>query len=442
MSRDGLATDTPVPPGTLFNERYEVGEEIGRGGMGIVYLGVDTRLDRKVAIKVLPEAFSTDHEIIARFDREARAMAVLDHPNVVPVYDTGRQGYFNYFVMKFLEGRTVADHLEDVRADRAELYTPEQVRQIIMQACRGLGHAHEKGMVHRDVKPGNIMVGSEGRVTIMDFGIVKAPVGGEALTRTGIVFGTPEYMAPEQAQGEGDPRPESDLYSLGVVAYEMLTGDPPFDGSTPFSLVIKHIKEPPPPLVEKRADLDEAFQEVIFTAMAKAPGDRFPDAEAMRLALEALAAPALHQSGSLPPSMITGDMLRQSPGDEIPIRGTGDHRVVHTSSPPMVRPRSAEPEAEPPPASSGRRRPPPPVSVVRNSPERARDEGPAVLEDRAGYYRRVVTRDPEAESRRQQRHVIIAVSVVMALALIAAGIAMFSGPVEPPDAPPEAPAEP
>ncbi len=441
MSHAGLAPDTPVPPGTRFNERYEVLEEIGRGGMGIVYLGRDTRLDRKVAIKVLPEAFSTDDEIIARFDREARAMAVLDHPNVVPVYDTGRQGHFNYFVMKFLDGHTVAERLEDYRADKGTLYTPEEVRQIIMQACRGLGHAHKKGMVHRDVKPGNIMVGPEGHVTIMDFGIVKAPVGGEALTRTGIVFGTPEYMAPEQAQGEGDPRPESDLYSLGVVAYEMLTGDPPFDGSTPFSLVIKHIKEPPPPLVERRPELDEAFQDVIFTALAKDPGERFPDAEAMRVALESL---ALRNRGvSLPPSLITGEMLRQSGSAEIPMRGTDGHRIIHTSSPamPAVRPPTPAPAPAPATPTGPRRRPPPPVAVVRNGPRGAADDGPAVLEDRAGYYKRLVTRDPEAEHRRQQRRVLLIAGVIVALALVAAGIALFSAPVDPPP-PADAPGSP
>ncbi len=438
MSGQDLAPDTPVAPGTRFNDRYEVLEEIGRGGMGIVYLGRDVRLDRKVAIKVLPEAFSTDDEIIARFDREARAMAALDHPNVVPVYDTGRQGCFNYFVMKFLEGRTVADRLEDLRADKAEPYTVEEVRQVVMQACRGLGHAHKKGMVHRDVKPGNIMVGPEGHVSIMDFGIVKAPVGGEALTRTGIVFGTPEYMAPEQAQGEGDPRPESDLYSLGVVAYEMLTGDPPFDGSTPFSLVIKHIKEPPPPLIERRADLDEGFQDVIFTALAKDPGERFPDAEAMRVALEALARPpAPGNRASLPPSMITGEMLRQSGGAEIPTRGTGDHRIVHTSSPPA---RAAHPPTPAPrPTESKRRRPPPPVAVVRNAPRRAPDEGLAVLEDRAGHYRRLPTRAAEAEQHARQQWMLIALSVVVALALVAAGIALFGAPTPPP---PEAPGDP
>ncbi|MCB9527999.1 MAG: serine/threonine protein kinase [Myxococcales bacterium] len=404
---------TPVPPGTLFDERYEVGAEIGRGGMGVVYLGRDTRLDRRVAIKVLPEAFSTDDEIIARFAREARAMAALDHPNVVPVYDTGRQGHFHYFVMKYLDGRTVADRLDDLRAGKAPPYTLAEVRDIVMQVCRGLGHAHARGMVHRDIKPGNIMVSPDGRATLMDFGIVKAPIGGEALTRTGIVFGTPEYMAPEQAQGETPPSPAADLYSLGAVAYEMIGGDPPFTGSTPFSLVIKHIKEPPPSLIARRSDLDAAFQDVIFRALQKEPADRFPSAEAMHDALGALVpGPRI----TLPPTAVSGEIIRQAAVAEIPTRGTGEAPAVRASSPPG----RARPVAPHPP-----RRPGPPAVVHADTGGRARPEaGPAVLEDRAGYYTSMVTRDPKlaAESRRR-RALLIGGAILLLLAI---AIAVFA----------------
>lgn len=415
----GSGPATPVPPGTLFDERYEVQAEIGRGGMGIVYRGLDTRLDRQVAIKVLPEAFSTDDEIIARFAREARAMAALDHPNVVPVYDTGRQGHFHYFVMKYLPGRTVADRLDDVRAGKTSPYGIEEVRDIVMQVCEGLGHAHDRGMVHRDIKPGNIMVSPEGRATLMDFGIVKAPVGGEALTRTGIVFGTPEYMAPEQAQGETPPSPAADLYSLGAVAYEMLGGDPPFTGSTPFSLVIKHIKEPPPSLMTRREDLDGAFQDVIFTALAKEPGERYPSAEAMRQALEALAPPIRN---TLPPAGVSGEMIRMAPLAEIPTRGTGENPAVRVSTggfgPRSNAPPASDPPGAPSPPSESIRRPASPAVVRSKRPSAPSATGPALLEDRAGYYKKMVTRDPQlaAESRRR-RQLLIGGAVLFAIAV-------------------------
>ena len=443
------SSGTPVPPGTLFDERYEVQSEIGRGGMGIVYMGRDTRLARRVAIKVLPEAFSTDDEIIARFAREGRAMAALDHPNVVPVYDTGRQGHFHYFVMKYLEGRTVADHLDDVRAGRASPYPLTAVRDIVMQVCRGLGHAHSRGMVHRDIKPGNIMVSPDGRATLMDFGIVKAPVGGELLTRTGIVFGTPEYMAPEQAQGETPPSPPADLYSLGAVTYEMIGGEPPFSGSTPFSLVIKHIKEPPPPLLHRRLDLDPAFQDVIFKALEKEPADRFASAEAMHDALAALGSPS---RTALPPALVSGEMIRQAPVVQIPVRGTGERAAVAgaapgasrsasglpvSSVPTSIPPASAPPGAGPPGAGlpgsvpPGRARPvaspplrrPGPPAVVHTEPgaRKPTEAGPAMLEDRAGYYTSMVTRDPKrvAETRRR-RALLIGGAVLLALAIVVA----------------------
>lgn len=452
---------TPVPPGTLFDARYEVQSEIGRGGMGIVYMGRDTRLARRVAIKVLPEAFSTDDEIIARFAREARAMAALDHPNVVPVYDTGRQGHFHYFVMKYLEGRTVADRLDDVRAGRASPYPLTAVRDIVMQVCRGLGHAHSRGMVHRDIKPGNIMVSPDGRATLMDFGIVKAPVGGEVLTRTGIVFGTPEYMAPEQAQGETPPSPPADLYSLGAVTYEMIGGEPPFSGSTPFSLVIKHIKEPPPPLLPRRLDLDPAFQDVIFKALEKEPADRFASAEDMHDALAALGSPS---RTALPPALVSGEMIRQAPVGQIPVRGTGERAVVAGAVPGAARsgsglpvtslpgsesggsnaglpgsasasgglPRSGPPGASlpgsgppgrvRPVASAPLRRPGPPAVVHPEASARSAPEpGPALLEDRAGYYTSMITRDPKrlAESRRR-RALLIGGGLLVVLAIVIA----------------------
>ena len=272
--------------GTVFDGKYEVLGEVARGGMGIVFRGVDRSLGRPVAIKVLLKRFNSDAESVARFRREARAMAALDHPNIVPVYAIGNEYELHYFVMKFITGWTVAERLKRVRLGLSDPFSPEEVRLGLIQVCRGLSHAHLKGLIHRDIKPSNIMISASGHVTIMDFGIVKE-TNDDSLTKTGIVFGTPDYMAPEHAQGH-PPSAATDLYSLGIVAYEMLAGEQPFSGSTPFSLVLKHIKEPPPPLIDRRPDVDIAFQDILFRATEKAPEDRYPTASAMMHALESL----------------------------------------------------------------------------------------------------------------------------------------------------------
>ena len=253
--------------GTVFDSKYEVLGEIARGGMGIVYRGTDQSLGRSVAIKVLLSQFNSDAESVARFRREARAMAALDHPNVVPVYAIGHELELHYFVMKFLAGWTVSERLKRVRLGLAEPFTQEECRGCLIQLCRGLEHAHRRSLIHRDIKPSNIMIGPDGHTTIMDFGIVKEAAD-DSLTKTGIVFGTPDYMAPEHAQGK-PPSPATDLYSLGIVAYEMLTGQQPFKGSTPFSMVLKHIKEPPPPMIERCPDINPMFQDIIFRAIEK-----------------------------------------------------------------------------------------------------------------------------------------------------------------------------
>ncbi len=279
--------NNPVMLGAVFDGKFKILSELGRGGMGIVYRGKDTSLGRFVAIKVLPEKFNTETEIISRFKKEAQAMARLDHPNIVPVYAIGQQENFHYFAMKHLEGETIAQLLDRMRL-RNERFSSKEVRSIIIQICKGLDHAHNQGLIHRDIKPGNIMLSPEGHATIMDFGIVKEQAGDDNLTRTGLVFGTPEYMAPEQAQGLAPPGPTTDLYSVGVVAYEMLKGTPPFEGDTPFSVVFKHIKDPPPPLIGHIPGIDPDLQKIIFRALEKDPSQRFTQAREMWEALELL----------------------------------------------------------------------------------------------------------------------------------------------------------
>ncbi|MEE2757157.1 MAG: serine/threonine-protein kinase [Myxococcota bacterium] len=272
--------------GVTLEGKYEILSEVARGGMGIVYRGIDQSLGRPVAIKVLFKRYNSDNESVERFRREARAMASLDHPNIVPVYAIGHEYGVHYFVMKFLTGWTVSERLKRHRLGLADPFGIEEVRDVLIQLCSGLDHAHRRSLIHRDIKPGNIMIAPDGHTSIMDFGIVKES-DNDTLTKTGIVFGTPDYMAPEHAQGQ-PPSPETDLYSLGIVAYEMLTGEQPFRGGTPFSLVLKHIKEPPPPLIERRKDLHQQFQDVIFKVLEKKPEDRYSSAQQMAEALRSL----------------------------------------------------------------------------------------------------------------------------------------------------------
>src|SRR6266404_1693502 len=262
-----------------LTEEYDVVEELGRGGMAIVFKARERQLERDVAIKVLPFSLAFDKEFVERFQREARTSAKLEHPSIIPIYRVGKSGRVIYFVMKFLRGKP----LSSVLAARGTLPPPE-IRQILVQVARALAYAHKSGIVHRDIKPDNIMFDEHGLAVVTDFGIAKAASGGK-LTGTGMSIGTPHYMSPEQARAQGlDGR--SDIYSLGVVAYQSLTGRVPFDGEDSFSIGYKHIMEeiPTPPL--ETYDQRTVF-EIIRKMMAKAPDERFQSADDLVQVLEA-----------------------------------------------------------------------------------------------------------------------------------------------------------
>ncbi|HEU4828035.1 MAG TPA: TonB family protein [Gemmatimonadales bacterium] len=274
----GEITDFDLVREALANE-YEVLEELGRGGMAFVYRARDRQLERQVAIKVLPFTFAFDAEFVERFQREARTSAQLEHPNIIPIFRVGQTGRVIYFVMKYLRGGSLASAL----ADRRTLSPPE-IRRILIEAGRALGYAARQGVVHRDIKPDNIMFDEFGQSVLTDFGIAKA-ASGQRLTGTGMSIGTPHYMSPEQARAQAtDGR--SDLYSLGVVAYQCLTGRVPYDGEDSFSIGYKHITEPiPTPML---ASIDERrLFEVIRRMLAKEPGDRFQDCDELVTALQA-----------------------------------------------------------------------------------------------------------------------------------------------------------
>lgn len=258
--------------------KYVILEEIGRGGMGAVYKARDIELDRIVAIKVLSPYLVREPHLVQRFMREARLAANLDHPNIVAIYNIGGEGGYYYFVMKYLEGRP----LKEMIAQRGPLPLDEVV-QLVRQLVSALDYAHQQNLVHRDVKPGNVIVGPDGHATLTDFGLAKV-VESMKLTASGETIGTLEYMAPEQARGETSPA--SDIYSLGVMTYEMLTGRLPFQGTNQATLLYQHLHEPPPPPHRWNPTIPPEVEQVVLKAMAKEPAQRYATAGEMARELE------------------------------------------------------------------------------------------------------------------------------------------------------------
>jgi serine/threonine protein kinase len=253
--------------------KYRIERILGKGGMGAVFLAHDLTLEREVAIKVLPPDIALDEQVVRRFQQEAKTSAKLDHPHIIPIYRVESEGGLNYFVMKYVAGSSLEDVLE-----RQEPLSSEYVQRVLWEAACALGHAHQRGVVHRDVKPANIMFDHDDRVVLTDFGISKALQAATGFTATGMIIGTPHYMAPEQAKG-ADVDGRADQYSLGVVGYRMITGDLPFGGDTIHTVLYKQIFEPPPDAKARRADVPEHLSAAISRAMAKDPAERFETAE-------------------------------------------------------------------------------------------------------------------------------------------------------------------
>jgi serine/threonine protein kinase len=288
-------------------DRYHIVEQLGEGGMATVYKAYDTRLERDVAFKVIrKEAFGEEvfDSVLARFDREAKSLAKFLHQGIVPVLDFGEHEGSPYIVMVYVPGGTLKENVE-------KPIPYQEAAALVAQIARALAFAHKKGVVHRDIKPANIMLTEDGKLMVSDFGIAKIldTPGSTVLTRTGVGIGTPAYMSPEQGLGEEiDHR--TDIYSLGVVFYELVTGKKPFTADTPMAVIFKHVSDPLPRPRDIVPDLPEEVEKVIFKALAKQPEARYVDMGAFARALEQLV------------QEVTGQAVTPVPLDETPKHDT------------------------------------------------------------------------------------------------------------------------
>src|SRR5216110_291091 len=304
----------------MLNQHYELDSEIGRGGMGIVYRAKDRRLKRTVAIKLLPPELAFRSDIKTRFLREAETAAQLSHPNIVPIYTVDEMEGLVFFVMAYISGDNLAKRLHE-----KGVLNIEEVRRITREVADALAYAHERGVVHRDIKPDNILLdATSGRAMVTDFGIARAATEGDSgrLTATGMAIGTPAYMSPEQAAGDRDIDGRSDLYSLGVVAYQMLVGEPPFVANSTPAMLVKHISERPTPVAQRRSDVPQDLARAVMMCLEKDPAMRFPSAGALVTALDTGHVPEMRPTpaaaGRVVPAVPAPSSFDYSEDDRLP----------------------------------------------------------------------------------------------------------------------------
>src|SRR5919197_5926038 len=266
--------------GEVVTGRYVLEELVGAGGMSSVFKARDTLLERRVALKILHPHFTKDEQYVERFRREARAVASLSHPNIVTILDRGEDEGRQFLVFELVEGRT----LKEVLDEEGRLPVARAL-EIAIQVARGLGFAHEHGLVHRDVKPQNVILNGDGRAKVTDFGIARS-LDVQGVTPSGAALGTSHYIAPEQASGRPVDR-MTDVYSLGVVLYELLTGEVPFPGESFVAVAMQHVSEPPPSLLDVRPDVPVRVAHAVDRSLEKDPAERFPTMDAFAAELEA-----------------------------------------------------------------------------------------------------------------------------------------------------------
>jgi eukaryotic-like serine/threonine-protein kinase len=310
-------------PGDLIADRYELEELVGTGGMSSVFRAHDRQLERRVAIKILHQHYADDPEYLERFRREARAVARLSHPNIVTVIDRGDDDGRQYIVFEHVEGENLKELV--LRTGRLPV---RRALELALAVADGLAFAHDHGLVHRDVKPQNVLLSNEGEVKVTDFGIARSLYVEHGVTQTGTVLGTGEYLAPEQAGGK-PVSPATDVYSLGVVLWELLAGDVPFVGENFVAVALRHVNEPPPSIRERRPDVSPRLDAAVERALAKDPARRFPSMAAFAQELRACLAEA---DGEAPPPAGDADLTLITP----PARAPGRVRRRRSRRRPLV----------------------------------------------------------------------------------------------------------
>ena len=287
---------------------YQIVAPLGEGGMAAVYKAYQPGMERYVALKVLPRNYADDAQFLARFQREAKLLAQLQHPHILPVFDFGQAEGYTYIVMPFIQSGTLTDQLKGSPVPLA------RIRQIITQVGEALNYAHARGMIHRDIKPSNILIDESGNCLLTDFGLARMVEDAVNLTSTGTIMGTPAYMSPEQGSGSKiDAR--SDIYSLGVVLFEMATGRVPYQAETPIAVVFKHVQDPLPPARSINPDLPEAVELVILKSLAKNPEDRYQTAADMVRAIQA----AIPESHIFAAAAATTTVAQKPAGEPAPV---------------------------------------------------------------------------------------------------------------------------
>ena len=293
--------------GELIAERYELNELVGTGGMSSVYKAHDRLLERTVALKVLHERFMTDEEHVERFKHEARAVAQLSHPNIVTVIDRGERDGRQFIVFEYVDG----ENLKELVVREAPLAVGDAVR-LVLPIAQALAFAHQHGLVHRDVKPQNVLLPEDGDVKVTDFGIARSLDVQGGITQTGTVMGTSDYIAPEQARG-AKATAQTDVYALGIVLYELLTGEVPFSGDNFVAVAMQHINEPVPSVRERWPDVSPRLDAAVRRALAKSPRDRFPSMEAFAAELQASLAEPHNGAGPGDETIVVAPRRRKRP---------------------------------------------------------------------------------------------------------------------------------
>ncbi|SRR5579883_1031697 len=386
---------------------YKLIEGVGKGGMAEVYLAEDERLQRKVAVKILPmEAASGT--MLARFEREARAAARLQHPHILAVYDYGQQDGITYLVMPYMNGGSLAQVIARARGP----LPMEKVVQWTEEIGSALKYAHDQGIIHRDVKPGNMLVGPSDHLLLSDFGIAKVLDANTALTNIGSSVGSPEYMAPEQASGEAEYR--SDIYAMGVVIFQMLTGRVPFSASTPMQVMVQQVRQPPPSPRSLNPAISPQVEFVVLRALAKRPEQRYQSATELAEALKAAV------SGKADPKSV------QKPADDLSTRAAAPPAPIKAVAPPG----SAAPAHAPavPPSTRSRPRPPDPIPAAPYQPpasgpaNQARPPAPAAWPQSGPPALPVSAANVVAGAPTRKRGTRLLLILLIVLLLIAAGL--------------------